>query len=179
MENTERLEEYWDKHRLHEGDTSRELGTDSPLSYRSSINPRSLNGQRLSRTVTDATALTGTPRLLAPHHPALSLPDMIESFGPLIFRLYRAALLRKRILLVGEAPVHQTCDFGKQSRGSSRLHSLTIYSLRSFDSDFCSKIIVAAITRRWDPCLPTTAFVQRWSSGYCPALRKYGWRRRP
>jgi hypothetical protein len=49
---------------------------------------------------------------LTPFHPASSLPDFIESFGPLIFPLYRAALLRKRILIMTEAPVHTPCNYG-------------------------------------------------------------------
>jgi hypothetical protein len=36
----------------------------------------------------------------------------MDSFGPLIFPLYRAALLRKRILFMGEAPVHGACNYG-------------------------------------------------------------------
>jgi hypothetical protein len=42
---------------------------------------------------------------LASHHPAASLLELLDLFGPLLFPLYRAALLRKRILLVTEAPV--------------------------------------------------------------------------
>ena len=44
-------------------------------------------------------------------HPVLSLHDLISFFGPLIFPLYRAALCRKRILLVTEAPVQRACHF--------------------------------------------------------------------
>lgn len=51
-------------------------------------------------------------QLLPSHHPALSLPAFLDAFGPLIFPLYKAALLRKRILLVAQAPVEQTCNFG-------------------------------------------------------------------
>ncbi|RMZ90212.1 hypothetical protein DV736_g2579, partial [Chaetothyriales sp. CBS 134916] len=47
---------------------------------------------------------------LSPHHPAATLPEMVSEFGPLIFPLYRAALLRKRILLVTEAPVEFACN---------------------------------------------------------------------
>ena len=44
-------------------------------------------------------------------HPALAMPDLLDTFGPLIFPLYRAALLRKRILLLGSPPVQQTCNY--------------------------------------------------------------------
>lgn len=44
-------------------------------------------------------------------HPVLSLNDCISLFGPLIFPVFRAALARKRILLVTEAPVQRACHF--------------------------------------------------------------------
>lgn len=62
--------------------------------------------------MSDATALEMSKPALAPYHPALSLPEFLDSFGPLVFPLYRAALLRKRILLVAEAPIHQACNYG-------------------------------------------------------------------
>ena len=37
---------------------------------------------------------------------------MVTAFGPLIFPLYKAALLRKRILLVTQAPVEIACKYG-------------------------------------------------------------------
>lgn len=69
---------------------------------------------------------------LTPFHPASSLPDLIESFGPLIFPLYKAALLRKRILLMTEAPVHIPCNYGTihldsfQNLGSTVANNLKI-----------------------------------------------------
>ncbi|RMZ78431.1 hypothetical protein DV738_g3851, partial [Chaetothyriales sp. CBS 135597] len=47
---------------------------------------------------------------LPPHHPAAALLEMVTLFGPLIFPLYRAALLRKRILLLTDAPVEFACS---------------------------------------------------------------------
>lgn len=44
-------------------------------------------------------------------HPVLSLHDCISLFGPLIFPVFRAALARKRILVVTEAPVQRACHF--------------------------------------------------------------------
>jgi hypothetical protein len=49
---------------------------------------------------------------LSPHHPAWSLPHLLEAFGPLIFPIHRAALLRKRILITAHAPVQEPCNFG-------------------------------------------------------------------
>ena len=37
----------------------------------------------------------------------------LDTFGPLIFPLYKTALLRKRILLVAQAPVELACNFGQ------------------------------------------------------------------
>lgn len=65
------------------------------------------------RSISDATALFAPGQQLSPHHPALSLPDFVLTFGPLIFPLHRAALMRKRILLVSEAPVEKACNFGR------------------------------------------------------------------
>ena len=66
------------------------------------------------RAVTSASALAPPGQSLDPYHPALSLPSFLDTFGPLVFPLYKAALLRKRILLVGQAPVEQACNFGRQ-----------------------------------------------------------------
>ena len=50
-------------------------------------------------------------RGLSRFHPALSLAEFVDTFGPLVFPLYRAALARKRILLVGQPPVETACSF--------------------------------------------------------------------
>jgi hypothetical protein len=49
---------------------------------------------------------------LSPLHPARSLERLLDVFGPLVFPVYRAALLRKRILIACHVPVHQVCNFG-------------------------------------------------------------------
>src|SRR5271156_330938 len=43
----------------------------------------------------------------------MTFPDLITTFGPLIFVLYRAALCRKRILFLTQVPIERTCHFGK------------------------------------------------------------------
>lgn len=68
------------------------------------------NGYKNFRSMSTVSAFTPGTRSLTPHHPATKLVDMLELFGPLIFPLYRAALLRKRILLVSEAPVEFACN---------------------------------------------------------------------
>lgn len=73
------------------------------------------------RAVTSASALAPLGQSLDPYHPALSLPSFLDTFGPLVFPIYKAALLRQRVLLVGQAPVEQACNFGRQL---TRYHKL-------------------------------------------------------
>jgi hypothetical protein len=119
IDNAERLEQYWKKHKTQEGERPKRPPLDSPLSYRASASNGQPNGARRSRGMSDAAALTGALRSFSAHHPALSLTGFTKLFGPLIFPLYRSALLRKRILLVGEPPVRQNCEFGKHSEKSN------------------------------------------------------------
>ncbi|KAJ6156095.1 hypothetical protein N7497_004980 [Penicillium chrysogenum] len=83
---------------------------DSPLSIRFRPGERPGHSSR-NRAFSDAMVLETFKPALTPFHPASSLPGFTECFGPLIFPLYRAALLRKRILFMGEAPVHTSCNF--------------------------------------------------------------------
>ncbi|KAJ5901572.1 hypothetical protein N7495_002100 [Penicillium taxi] len=108
MAETQPLSDYWQSCRI-EGTESAdpESPLDSPLSLRFGpdlSNPR-------TRASTDTMMLETARPALTPFHPASSLPDFIDSFGPLVFPLYRAALLRKRILFMNEAPVHMPCNF--------------------------------------------------------------------
>lgn len=52
--------------------------------------------------------------LLTPLHPARSTTDLLDTFGPLVFPLYRALLMRKRVLLICRPPLRQSCHFGKE-----------------------------------------------------------------
>ncbi|KAF2461745.1 hypothetical protein BDY21DRAFT_329517 [Lineolata rhizophorae] len=109
------LEEYWTKH--HQvSDVSEAPGRFSPTSP-SVLNepPRSSDGIR--RQSARARALSNVSTI-APHdaslpafHPALSMLSYMDTFGPLVYPLHRAALLRKRILFVVHPPVRQYCDF--------------------------------------------------------------------
>ncbi|KAL8715508.1 MAG: hypothetical protein Q9220_000844 [cf. Caloplaca sp. 1 TL-2023] len=71
------------------------------------------NGQprTRNRAVSSASALAPPGQTLSAHHPALSLSTFLDTFGPLVFPLYRAALLRKRILISSQAPVELACNF--------------------------------------------------------------------
>ncbi|KAH8698884.1 hypothetical protein BGW36DRAFT_293412 [Talaromyces proteolyticus] len=110
--NTQALVEYWDKHHVCEDDVrSGDSPPDSPAVFRMrsrADRPDTLRGRG---SISDATGSEAARPVLAPFHPALSLPDFIAEFGPLIFPLFRASLLRKRILIITEAPVQTACDY--------------------------------------------------------------------
>ncbi|KAL2006495.1 hypothetical protein VTN00DRAFT_9163 [Thermoascus crustaceus] len=111
---TQPLVDYWEtfhKARDYGSPTLIESPLESPSSLRSKSKGERPESFRHIRALSDVTALEMTKPALAPYHPALSLPEFIDSFGPLVFPLYRAALLRKRILLVTEAPVHLACNY--------------------------------------------------------------------
>ena len=96
----ESLEDYWSTHQAQ----NPEHGNDSRPSSSSGGSGGKLQQSGISD---DPSTHLG----LSLYHPALTLPSLIESFGPLIFPLYKAALLRKRILLMHEAPVQLACNF--------------------------------------------------------------------
>jgi hypothetical protein len=74
------------------------------------------DGKGHSRTraiSTGSAVLIKDEEKLPAYHPAKSILGYVDMFGPLVFRLQQAALLRKRILFVGAAPVRAMCEFGK------------------------------------------------------------------
>lgn len=118
MSHTEPLLKYWEIYEIRDSDLSG-VPPDSPLESPLSLRLRA-HGERpdhslRNRTFSDAIVLE-TPRpALTPFHPASSLPEFLDCFGPLIYPLYRATLLRKKILFMAEAPVHMPCNYGKPS----------------------------------------------------------------
>ncbi|KAK9464875.1 hypothetical protein V1512DRAFT_267375 [Lipomyces arxii] len=64
---------------------------------------------------TDSLGPSGTtnalPPILPKSHPAYSLPSFLDTFGPLVFKVWKAALARERILIVGDIPIEQGCSF--------------------------------------------------------------------
>lgn len=101
------LEEYWAKYRISDGQVDAAASTDELVSAEGA--QKKPNGYQKMRAMSD---ITQQPlQKLSQHHPATALPVLFKMFGPLMFPLYRAALLRKRILLVGEAPVEVNCNF--------------------------------------------------------------------
>ena len=105
---TDGLEEYWEDHNIDEN-TAPKLPEESTDTLIHDTNGQ-VNGYHKSRAMSTGSVFLPGGHSLAPHHPATTLMDMLSVFGPLIFPLYRAALLRKRILLVIEAPVEFACD---------------------------------------------------------------------
>ncbi|KAL8839005.1 MAG: hypothetical protein Q9170_001936 [Blastenia crenularia] len=114
---TSPLEDYWHEYECRDDEDAVRppSGDGSPSVMREKRRraKASPNGQprTRNRAVSSASALAPPGQTLSTHHPALSLSTFLDTFGPLVFPLYRAALLRKRILLVGHAPVELTCNF--------------------------------------------------------------------
>ena len=115
---TQVLEDFWQAHKLPSEEDSQQEAAESPsdgqAKRRQSQTPANGKTRTRHRAVSTASALAPPGQSLPPHHPALSLPVLLDTLGPLIFPVYKAALLRKRILLVGQAPVELACNFGKQ-----------------------------------------------------------------
>ncbi|RDW71277.1 hypothetical protein BP6252_07840 [Coleophoma cylindrospora] len=111
---TQVLEEYWEQHKMEDKAPQKEPDSiDSPSDVRYEAAEPLTTGKAKSsgrnRSISDGHALH--PQTLSKYHPAWSLPDLLDIFGPLIFPIHRAALLRKRILITGHTPVEQTCNF--------------------------------------------------------------------
>ncbi|KAF2396019.1 hypothetical protein EJ06DRAFT_500913, partial [Trichodelitschia bisporula] len=90
------LEEYWEGHKEEaagEGEGEDENGVKPP---------------RHSRALSAATVPDAT---LAPDHPVRSIRAYLDTFGPLVYPLWRAALLRKRILFMTAPPVRASCEY--------------------------------------------------------------------
>ncbi len=110
---TEALEAYWEKNKAN-GTTAPQPLKDTPLSSPSVgfKDSQPGKGHARNRSASDGAALVPPGHRLSPFHPAWSLTTLLDTFGPLIFPIHRAALLRKRILISGHAPVREVCNFG-------------------------------------------------------------------
>ena len=95
------LEDFWTKYQKAAGSN----GAVSPTIERPSPLKR-------KRALSDATGAFTADNSMTQDHPAMSMTALITTFGPLLFPLYREALLRRRILLLGSTPVQRTCNFG-------------------------------------------------------------------
>ncbi|KAI0415839.1 hypothetical protein F5X98DRAFT_345636 [Xylaria grammica] len=106
------LQEYWEKNQARDSTDDSPTSKDDPESpsvkSKTSKTPR---GHTRNRSASDGTALMLPGHRLSPFHPAWSLTKLLDTFGPLVFPIHRAALLRKRILISGHAPVEEACNF--------------------------------------------------------------------
>ncbi|MCJ1285234.1 hypothetical protein MMC26_004574 [Xylographa opegraphella] len=114
---TKPLEDYWEANRLSD-EPPTDVSGSRPGSSQQSEHDRakrpaspSSKGSGRNRAVSSASMLGSPGHGLSPHHPALSLPRLLDTFGPLVYPLYKAALMRKRILMITQAPVELSCDF--------------------------------------------------------------------
>ena len=107
-QDTRALDDFWKNSRLDEAAAKAEIA--SPSAVRRVSLP---HGPDRKRKRADSDAVHGFPANhdVPPDHPALSVPQLLDTLGPLLFPLYRAALLRKRILILGPPPVQRSCDF--------------------------------------------------------------------
>ncbi|KAK4146362.1 uncharacterized protein C8A04DRAFT_9884 [Dichotomopilus funicola] len=111
---TQLLDEYWDENGV--GETTapqplKDIPPESPLLGVKAVRPGAGKGHARNRSASDGAALIPPGHRLSPFHPAWSLTALLDTFGPLIFPIQRAALLRKRILISCHAPVHEVCNF--------------------------------------------------------------------
>ena len=102
------LELFWKDRRQDEAADDIEAPTPSVV-RRMSL-PPGLERKR-KRAQSQASVGIESEHGIAADHPALSMLDFLYTFGPLIFPLYRSALLRKRVLLLGPPPVQTSCNF--------------------------------------------------------------------
>jgi hypothetical protein len=113
IHHSEQLESYWQAHSL-EHISIVESPTEVSRSEHSTKHATSSKSLETdSYLLNDTPSTVPLPHTLSPDHPALSLINYLDLFGPLAFPIYRAALLRERILILGQAPVEQACKFGK------------------------------------------------------------------
>ncbi len=128
-----RLEQYWQQHGLH-----REVGTTDlhgPENGTTTIHAMNDYNSDLLRSDADLFAYSAvmSPSLsISQSHPALSMPELLDTFGPLLFPLHRALLLRKRVLLISQPPVHRLCHFGKYTSICPFGEHLLMHSRDSF-----------------------------------------------
>lgn len=125
---TSQLDKYWEEHKASESDQTPAVSSEQP----SATADKQKSGR--TRALSESTNLTSAAP--SSFHPARSVPDLLDAFGPLLFPLYRAALLRKRILMIKKPSVQTSCDY---------IYILSILS--SIPSDVIDAILVDAPTR--------------------------------
>ncbi|KAK6081633.1 duf2347 superfamily protein [Seiridium cupressi] len=111
------LEQYWEKNQARNDATqqdsfaSKESLESSTVTFQEQLKPPKKQNHTRHRSASDGAGLLAPGHKLSSHHPAWSLNALLDTFGPLIFPIHRAALLRKRILISCHAPVQEICNF--------------------------------------------------------------------
>ncbi|TQS37727.1 hypothetical protein Golomagni_01787 [Golovinomyces magnicellulatus] len=112
---TKVLEEYWISHKASNvsiGISESHLASLNGFGFKSlPSTPRQPRCHKRARSLSDTGISKANSSASSLHHPVKSIVKLIETFGPLIFPIYRAALLRKKILITTHAPVHEACNF--------------------------------------------------------------------
>ena len=99
---TRKLEEFWEQHRQS---SSPKLS--SPSDSRPNDDQDSTSHRRRRRGLSESVPFSEAPTT----HPANSISLLLDTLGPLVFPLYRQALLRRRILILRKPPLQPLCDF--------------------------------------------------------------------
>ncbi|KAK4505513.1 hypothetical protein PRZ48_003476 [Zasmidium cellare] len=104
---TRALELFWKEHRADQASRRSSL---SPAATRDAPNA-GLESRKRKRALSDATLAGFNAEGAWPSdHPALHVPAILDMFGPLLFPLHRAALSRKRVLLLGSPSVQDNAN---------------------------------------------------------------------
>ncbi|UJO13617.1 DENN domain-containing protein 11 [Fulvia fulva] len=101
---TRALELFWKQHRSDEAARGDSRPSSQPRSESSSA-PEDKTRKRAPSEATLAGLSAGGA--LPVDHPASHVPAILDTFGPLLFPLHRAALARKRVLLLGTPSVQK------------------------------------------------------------------------
>ncbi|KAK1980447.1 hypothetical protein LZ30DRAFT_128657 [Colletotrichum cereale] len=110
--NTSILDEYWEKNKAKGGADQERPAMESPsISFSAQATQPKKTHHSRNRSASDGASLLPSGHRLSPYHPAWSLTTLLDTFGPLIYPIHRAALLRKRILISCHAPVREICNF--------------------------------------------------------------------
>lgn len=118
---TSMLETYWENNKAHDDTTQKEASASkeslesSKVTFQEQSKPPKKEGPTRHRSASDGAGILAPGHKLSSYHPAWSLTALLDTFGPLIFPIQRAALLRKRILISCHAPVQEICNFGRLS----------------------------------------------------------------
>jgi len=147
-DNYDAIQSYWDTYRMPPQSEHAQSPESLAIDRKADGDTKQADGYQRSRTMSSATVPLSSDHVLSPHHPAASLVPFLHTFGPLSFLLFRAALLRKRILFVTEAPVELACNYGR-TKDLQRVTKLTgvVYDLS----------ILASLPRSLLSCLPADA----------------------